>query len=192
MSETRRHLEAARALSRLLTITNVAHAFHGSILTAVFANLPQSDEIFCIVEGGQGQAHPFRRVRDSVAGNDGFSVIHSPWTNRLYVSYRLLIPSIEIEILPAGEAGPRRLDHTTIMRVQSVPFLTVSEFIRAKLKSWMIGGSPRDAQDIVYTLSRHWNMVDINRIPETDMNLFVSRNTSVSPAWFAIKRKYGI
>ncbi|KAF9260584.1 hypothetical protein L218DRAFT_871966 [Marasmius fiardii PR-910] len=186
MSETRRLLEAARALSRLLTTTNVAHAFHGSVLTAVFANLPHSDEIYCIVEGGQGQAHPFRRVRESVAASDEFSIIHSPWTNRFFT------PPSGIEILPAGEAGPRRLDHNTIMRIQSVPFLTVSEFIRAKLKSWMIGGSPKDAHDIVYTLSRHWNKVDINRIPEADMNLFVSRNTSASPAWVAIKRKYGV
>jgi len=42
----------------------------------------------------------------------------------------------QIEILPAGETGPRRLDATTVMKVQGVPFLTISEFIRAKLKSW--------------------------------------------------------
>ncbi|KAJ8087510.1 hypothetical protein PQX77_013136 [Marasmius sp. AFHP31] len=192
MSETRRLLEAAGALSRLLIATNVAHAFHGSVLTSVLANLPQSDEIFCIVEGGQGQAHPFRRVRDSVAGSETFTVIHSPWTNRLYVSYRSLIPSIEIEVLPAGEAGPRRLDATTIMRVQGVPFLTISEFVRAKLKSWMIAGSERDARDIIYALSRHWNRVDINRVPENDMNLFVTRNKSALQGWSAIKRKYGV
>ncbi|KAI3608494.1 hypothetical protein WG66_000931 [Moniliophthora roreri] len=138
MSETRRLLEAARALSQLLDARNVAHAFYGSVLTAVLANLPQSDEIYCIVEGGQGQVHPFRRVRDCITGNEDLAIIHSPWTNRLYVSYRRLIPSIEIEILPAGEAGPRRLDTTTVMRIQNVPFLSISEFIRAKLKSWMM------------------------------------------------------
>ncbi len=42
----------------------------------------------------------------------------------------------KIEILPAGETGPRRLDTTTIMKIHGVPFLTVTEFIRAKLKVW--------------------------------------------------------
>lgn len=42
----------------------------------------------------------------------------------------------KIEILPAGETGPRRLDATTIMKIQGVPFLTISEFVRAKLKVW--------------------------------------------------------
>lgn len=70
-------------------------------------------EIFCIVEGGQNQAHPFRRTRDAVAGNEDFTVTHSPWTNRwvitaiicfssslspvrLHVTYRRLIPAIEV------------------------------------------------------------------------------------------------
>lgn len=45
---------------------------------------------------------------------------------------------LEIEILPAGEAGPRHLDTTTVMKIQGIPFLTISEFIRAKLKTWMM------------------------------------------------------
>lgn len=70
-------------------------------------------EIFCIVEGGQNQAHPFRRTRDAVADNEDFTVTHSPWTNRwviiavigfssllspvrLHVTYRRLIPAIEV------------------------------------------------------------------------------------------------
>jgi hypothetical protein len=98
------------------------------------------------------------------------------------------------------------------MKIQGIPFLTVSEFIRAKLKSWMMyaasaipltlkillkiltssRGLDVDAQDITYALSRHWNRVDINRIPEQDMNQFVARNTAAAPAWGAVKRKYGI
>jgi len=42
----------------------------------------------------------------------------------------------EIEILSAGEEGPRRLDANTIMNIRGLPFLSVSEYIRAKLKSW--------------------------------------------------------
>lgn len=51
-------------------------------------------------------------------------------------------------------------------------------------------GLDADAQDISYALSRYWNRVDINRIPEQDMNQFVSRNTAAAPAWSAVKRKY--
>ena len=98
---------------------------------------------------------------------------HSPWTDRcviaiiirfsssltpvsLHVTYRRLIPAIEvnavpfythpsvhlikiqIEILPAGETGPRHLDTSTVMKIQNVPFLTISEFVRAKLKTWVM------------------------------------------------------
>ncbi|KAJ7323063.1 hypothetical protein DFH08DRAFT_355666 [Mycena albidolilacea] len=192
MSETRRLLEASAALSHLLRANGIPHAFYGSVLTAVLANSPHSNEIFCIVEGGQNQPHPFRRVRDALAGNGDFSITHSPWTNRLHITYRRFIPAIEIEILPAGETGPRHLDSTTVMKLQGLPFLTISEFIRSKLKTWMIRGGDGDAQDISYVLSRYWNRVDINRIPEPDMNHFVSRNTSVGPAWAAVRRKYGM
>lgn len=41
MTETRRILEAASALSRLLVASRVPHAFYGSIFTAVLANSPQ-------------------------------------------------------------------------------------------------------------------------------------------------------
>ncbi|KAF8880067.1 hypothetical protein BD779DRAFT_1446527 [Infundibulicybe gibba] len=182
MSETRRLLEAAKALSLLLYAHDTPHAFYGSILPAA--------EIFCVVEGGQH--HPFRRARDSVASHEDFSSTLSPWTNRLHVRYRRVIPPIDIEILPAGEAGPRRLNDSTVMKIQGVPFLSISEFIRAKLKTWVIRGSEGDAHDITYMLSRYWNRVDINRIPEHDMNQFVTRNASAGPAWAAIRRKYGM
>jgi hypothetical protein len=48
MSETRRLLEAATALSHLLGSNQVPHAFHGSILTAVLANSTHSDVSFCL------------------------------------------------------------------------------------------------------------------------------------------------
>jgi len=190
MSETRRLLEAAAALSYLLHASDIPHAFYGSVLTAVLSNAPHANEIFCIVEFGQ--THPFRRVRDALTGSADFTTTNSPWTNRLHATYRRLIPAIDIEILAAGESGPRRLDNTTVMKLQGVPFLTISEFIRAKLKSWVIRGSDGDAQDISYVLSRYWNRVDINRIPEQDMGVFVSRNAIAAPAWTAIKRKYGM
>ncbi|KAJ3779014.1 hypothetical protein EV361DRAFT_284217 [Lentinula raphanica] len=192
MNETRRLLEAASALSRLLVASHVSHAFYGSVFTAILANIPQCEEIYCIVEGGQHPGHAFRRVRDAVADSDDFSTTLSPWTNRLHVTYRRPIPAVEIEILPAGEAGPRRLDASTVVKIQGIPFLAISEFVRAKLKSWMIRMSDRDAQDIIYVLSRYWNRVDINRIPEQDMNYFATRHTSSQPWWLALKRKYGM
>ncbi|KAJ7636877.1 hypothetical protein FB45DRAFT_450975 [Roridomyces roridus] len=192
MSDTARLLDASAALSQLLRASAIPHAFYGSVLTAMLSNSPHCDEIFCIVEGGQNQPHAFRRVRDALAGNGDFTLTHSPWTNRLHVTFRRFIPSIEIEILPAGESGPRQLNSTTVMKMQGLPFLTISEFIRNKLKTWMIRGEDRDAQDIIYVLSRYWNRVDINRIPEQDMNHFVSRNASVGPAWAAVRRKYGV
>jgi hypothetical protein len=46
--------------------------------------------------------------------------------------------TMQIEILAAGESGPRRLDALTVAIVSRVPFLTTSEFVRAKLKAWMM------------------------------------------------------
>ena len=84
---------------------------------------------------------------------------HSRSSSSLHVKYQRLIPPIDvrafcsrgtppappmsaaltrsqIEILPAGEEGPRRLDGSTVMTMNRVPFLTVTEFIRAKVKAW--------------------------------------------------------
>jgi hypothetical protein len=47
-------------------------------------------------------------------------------------------PIMQIEILAAGESGPRRLDALTVAIVSRVPFLTTSEFVRAKLNAWMM------------------------------------------------------
>lgn len=84
------------ALSQLLTVHAIPHAFHGSILTAVMSDSPRCDvrplfsiaspphpspqEIFCIVEGGS--THPFRRVRQAIADSQNFTTTHSPWSNR--------------------------------------------------------------------------------------------------------------
>jgi len=99
MPETRRLLEAASSLSQILRASGIPHAFHGSIFTAVLAASPQADvrihirltpiddalltlmqEVYCIVEGGN--THPFRRVRQAVAGNQDISMTASPWSNR--------------------------------------------------------------------------------------------------------------
>lgn len=55
---------------------------------------------------------------------------------------RALVDPDQIEILPAGEEGPRRLDGATVMMMGRVPFLTITEFIRAKLKAWSMYVQP--------------------------------------------------
>ena len=164
---------------------------------------------------------------------------HSRSSSSLHVKYQRLIPPIDvsmwlsflpprcaspqkltpptgsqIEILPAGEEGPRRLDSSTVMMVGRVPFLTVTEFIRAKVKAWSMCVSPlhwnalpsayrvpfvfgrrgleRDAQDVTYGMTRHWSRVDLNRIPEQEMNDFARRFPAVAPSWQELKRKYGL
>ncbi|KAI0824896.1 hypothetical protein BC628DRAFT_1321547 [Trametes gibbosa] len=190
MHEVARLLQAAAALSLLLRNAGVPHAFHGSVLTAIMSSTALADEISCVVEGGT--AHPFRRVRQACAGNDDFSIVTSPWSNRLHVKYQRLIPAIDIEILVAGEEGPRRLDSATVMAVGAVPFLTITEFVRAKVKAWALRGREQDARDIVYAMTRYWNRVDLNRIPEQEMNDFVSRFPSAASSWQDLKRKYGM
>ncbi|KAI0727458.1 hypothetical protein C8Q72DRAFT_922743 [Fomitopsis betulina] len=188
MHETSRLLDAASALSRLLRAAEVPHAFYGNVYTALLANAPQASDIFCIVEGGA--SHPFRRVRHACAGSDDFTTVISPWSSRLHATYQRYIPSIDIEILPAGERGPRRLDPSTVQIIRHIPFLTISEFMRAKLKAWALRGSENDARDIVFLISRYWNRVDINRIPEHEMNDFVRQYREAAAGWMELKRKY--
>lgn len=99
----------------------------------------------------------------TLRGQIGEGTLNCGWQSlislRLHVTYRRQIPAVEvcsfilscwiallmttvshfqIEILPAGETGPRHLDTSTVMKMQNIPFLTVSEFIRAKLNSWVM------------------------------------------------------
>ncbi|EIM81923.1 uncharacterized protein STEHIDRAFT_124784 [Stereum hirsutum FP-91666 SS1] len=191
MLDVRRVLDAAGVLSSALRANGVPHAFYGNVFTALLSNSPQAEEIFCIVEFGP-TTHPFRRVRQAIQGTQHLSTTASPWSNRLHVICHRYIPPIEIEILAAGEHGPRRLDALTIMPLSGVPFLSISEYVRAKLKSWSIRGSDLDARDIVFLMRQYWNSIDINRIPETDMNYFVDSFSAAAPAWAAIKSKYGM
>lgn len=56
----------------------------------------------------------------------------------LFATYEHAIPTISIEIKTAGEAGPRKLDETTTMVLHEIPWLSVTEFVRAKLKDWIV------------------------------------------------------
>ena len=97
--------------------------------------------------------------------------------------------------------------------LHGVPWLSITEFVRAKLKAWTVcvphvfvldsrpdcyltirirRGSERDARDIVFVLNRYWNTLDINRIPENDMERFVELVPVADPAWTALKRRYSM
>ncbi|KAI5888795.1 hypothetical protein GGG16DRAFT_92008 [Schizophyllum commune] len=188
--ETQRLRQTAAAFSQLLRSHDIPHAFHGNFLVSLVSRRQLCEEMVCIVENGQ--RHAFRRVRDALASSEDFRTVFSPWTNRLHVTYTELIPSIEFEILPAGETGPLRLTRHTVMKIQGVPFLTITEYVRAKLNSWIIRRLDLDAHDLLYVLARYWNSVDANRISDTDMNVFVHENPEAAPPWAAIRRKYDL
>ncbi|KLO14035.1 hypothetical protein SCHPADRAFT_827061 [Schizopora paradoxa] len=188
MTETSRSLEAAAALSRVLTAQGIPHAFHGTILVSMLSRNHSCSEVLCIVDGGN--VHPFGRVRAALEGNDTLTASNAPWANRLHVVYNPPIPPVTIEILPAGEEGPRRLDGGTVSIISDLPFLTVSEFLRAKLNAWSLRSQVHDAQDIVWTLGRYWQNVDINRIPEEDMAKFIAQYPAAAEAWLAVKQRY--
>lgn len=188
--ETRRLLQAATALHTLLQAADIPHAFYGGFVVSLLASSPRCNDISCIVDGGS--THPFRQVRQVCSTSEEISTKASPWTNRLYVTYTQLIPAVDIEILPAGEAGPRRLDRATVMTLAGIPVLTYSELIRAKLKSWSIRQDALDAEDIIYVMTRYWDRIDINRVPEQDMKDFARLNPTVAPAWLELRRKYGL
>lgn len=62
-----------------------------------------------------------------------------------------------------------------------VPILILSPYSR---------GGEYDAQDIIWVLATYWKSVDINRIPEEDMENFVAANPSAQQAWNAIKQRF--
>jgi hypothetical protein len=52
--------------------------------------------------------------------------------------------------------------------------------------------SEPDAREITYLLNRYWDKIDINRIPEQDMNDFAAAIPDASRAWASLQKKYGI
>ena len=53
-------------------------------------------------------------------------------------------------------------------------------------------GYERDAQDVAYAMSQYWNRVDLNRIPEQEMNDLARRFPAVAPSWHKLRQKYGM
>ncbi|KIJ29285.1 hypothetical protein M422DRAFT_188713 [Sphaerobolus stellatus SS14] len=190
-SSSARLFQAAATLSAALRAQNIGHAFHGGLLTVLLGSPRPSEELYCIVEGSPN-THPFRRVRQALAGNEVLTATLVGWSNRLYIKYHEPIPAIEFEVLPAGEEGPRRLDASRVMQVHNVPFLNVTEFVRAKMKAWVSRRSQEDAEHVIFVMARFWAQVDINRIQEDDMDRFVAAYPAASAVWTAIKRRYGM
>ncbi|CCA71863.1 hypothetical protein PIIN_05798 [Serendipita indica DSM 11827] len=186
MSRSEQCLRACLDLSTLLHAHNISHAFSGGILTVALGSPRETEEIFCVAPG-------FKSVRQACAGSDLFSVQLAPWSSRLYILYNETIPPVQIEIVPAGEEGPRNLDRSTIMGISVgdrgsavVPFLSVTEFLRKPSSR----RDPCDAHDILFILSGYWESIDLNRIVEQDMDAFVKHNPEAKRVWKAIKRRY--
>ncbi|KAF8588205.1 hypothetical protein K439DRAFT_1613776 [Ramaria rubella] len=187
-SSSSRLFQAAAILSGILHTNSIGHAFHGGLLTVLLGSPRPSEELYCIVEGS-GTTHPFRRVRQALAGNEVITATLVGWSNRLYITYHEPTPVIKFEVLPAGEEGPRHLNASRVMLMHNVPFLNVTEFLRAKMKAWI--RSQEDATQVIFVLTQFWAQVDINRIQEDDMDRFVAQYPVAAPAWTAIKRRYG-
>ncbi|KZV85431.1 hypothetical protein EXIGLDRAFT_623096 [Exidia glandulosa HHB12029] len=184
MPRIRRVLEAATELSTLLTGAGIVHAFHGGFLPVLLGSTRDTEDLCVIVQGG------FRPVRDAVSTSDKFAVVNAPWSARLFVTYQHAIPAIDIEVKIAGEAGPRSLNQHTVISLQNVPWLSVTEFVRAKLKEWVLRAGAEDAHDIAFVLGQFHANIDINRIPEQDMARFVAAVPAAGPAWQAVRARY--
>ncbi|KAB5591209.1 hypothetical protein CTheo_5354 [Ceratobasidium theobromae] len=168
MSRTTHLFDAATVLSDILAHADITHAFAGNFAVIALGGPPHdTEEILCVVMSG------LRPVHDAVNAGDTevMSATMAGWANRLFVKYSEPIPPVEIEICVAGETGPRNLNPHTVMAVQNLPFLSVTEFMRAKLRVWTTRTADSDAKDILFILTRYWSSIDLNRIPEPDMDL---------------------
>ncbi|KAG9103961.1 hypothetical protein FRC06_006571 [Ceratobasidium sp. 370] len=186
-SRTTQLFDAAAVLSDILTQANITHAFAGNFETVALGGPGRdTEEILCIVMSG------FRHVREAVQAGDTevMTANMASWANRLFVRYNEPIPPVEIEICVAGEEGPRNLNAQTVMALQNLPFLSVTEFMRAKLRVWANRNTDADAQDVLFILNRYWASIDLNRIPEADMDRLVSLNPTAADPWAAVKQRY--
>jgi len=76
------------------------------------------------------------------------------------------------------------------MYIRGIPFLNITEFTRAKLRSWMVAQAPQDANDLIFTLIRYWHRININRIQEADMDRFVQSYPTAKQAWESLKSQW--
>ncbi|KAG8739592.1 hypothetical protein FRC10_005393 [Ceratobasidium sp. 414] len=202
-SRTTKLVEAATVLSDILDQANITHAFAGNFETVALGGPGRdTEEILCIVMSG------FRHVREAVQAGDTevMTANMAPWANRLFVKYNEPTPPVEvsvmlepyqpglisdqIEICVAGEEGPRNLSTQTVMALQGLPFLSVTEFMRAKLRVWSNRNIDADAQDVLFILNRYWASIDLNRIPEADMDRLVTVHPTAADPWAAVKQRY--
>jgi hypothetical protein len=47
-----------------------------------------------------------------------------------------------------------------------------------------------DAQDVIFILNRYWASIDLNRIPEADMDRLAMAYPAAEAPWNAIKERY--
>ncbi|CAE7180412.1 unnamed protein product [Rhizoctonia solani] len=188
MSRTTQIFDAAAILSDLLNQANITHAFAGNFEVVALGGPGRRDteEVLCIVMSG------YKHVREAIQAGDTeiMTASMATWANRLFVKYHEPIPAIEIEICIAGEEGPRNLNPQTVMALQNLPFLSVTEFMRAKVRVWATRNTDADAQDVLFILNRYWASIDLNRIPEADMDRLVAVYQAAEAPWNAVKERY--
>ncbi|KAG8927700.1 hypothetical protein FRC00_002010 [Tulasnella sp. 408] len=154
--------EAAALLSSYLSAAGIPHAFYGGFTSVALGSPRDTEDMCCVVEGG------FRPVRQALQDCDVLTASQSSWSGRLFITYQEPIPAMEIEILKAGETGPRKLNASNVMLINR-----------------------SDAHDIIYVLSTFSQNVDLNRIPEFDMDRFCKTYPGeASFAWNSIKNRY--
>ncbi|KAG8894730.1 hypothetical protein FRB99_001026 [Tulasnella sp. 403] len=187
MPRTRQMFEAASILSAFLSAASIPHAFYGGFTSVALGSPRDTEEMCCVVEGG------FKAIRSAIQGSEIMTANQSSWSGRLFVTYHDPIPPLEIEILKAGETGPKRINPSNVMIINQLPFLSISEFIRAKMNDWVLyvnhpppmtpvdlpflpsasHGSEADAHDIIFVLCTYTQAVDLNRIQENEMDRFI-------------------
>jgi hypothetical protein len=102
----------------------------------------------------------------------------------------MLTPTfLQIDILPGGEYGPRTLDTCTVQPQHGIPFLSPTEFVRAKLRSWSMTGSTRDAADAAAVLVRCAEWIDPGRVDTAEVKALAAVHGEVIPAWTAVRRR---
>lgn len=76
-----------------------------------------------------------------------------------------------------------------MVSVRAIQYL-VPRILRHRLLTFCSRALDSDVQDIIWVLAHYWQSVDINRIPDQDMERFIAEHPNVAPAWAAIKNRF--
>ena len=145
-------------------------------------------DVDCIVEGG------FRLVSQTLSAHPAFEVPKGLASDILTVFFRSSIMArrgtkVKVELLKAGVFGPVKLTSSTTMVVNGIPFLTPSEFVRAKVKAWTARGYNRDKMDVLWIL-RTADWLDPKRInPDGGLDDMAEEHPDVAALWEVVRER---